>query len=947
MSVKGMKICHVNTRSLYSKLNQLSVLFDDVDILCCTETWLDNRFGNDMVSLQGKVIFRCDRRCNVNSYNDRITAGGVCIYIDNKFANFKSCIPEFTKVTQDYEILTVYTARPDHRYMLTICVYKPPKGDIFKCIEFLKRIVSDIRYKNREIWILGDFNTDLLKRGEPRTTAMFNFAKNAGLTHLINQVTRPNLRGGSCIDHIMTNCVFVQDHGILTDMISDHFTVFAVRKKKREDKRVVSEYVRDYSKFNSVVFGQLLDQTNWHVFDFEINPEIQWKIIYDRVIEILTVMCPIKKVHTRLVKKKWLTKEIYALIREKRCLIKRFLNTRNPAVLEEIRKARNVLKSTIDKAKSNYIRNLLGATKKDPKKFWRNIKTLINNNGDNPERVVFRDPNTGDNISEDAVPNFLNQFFANISERVCDPAISKAYVPEDIPPSQFFFTPPEQYEIMLFAEEIDINSASGINGINTAICKCLLIHIPDKFRLLFSNSMFTSYFPFTWTLSRVKLIPKAGDLSNSGNWRPISMTNIFAKLLEKLVHSQLLKYLLDNQIISKNQFGFLPGKSTHEAIFKVVQNVHSALNNKKLTGMLLLDIAKAFNCISHDILLAKMASAGFDRTVIQWFRSYLHRTQQVSIYNKLSDAIAVPNGIAQGTVLGPILFIFYINDIFNCVNFVKMSLFADDCVMYLSGNNWDIIQRRMQLDFDSIIDWNLRNNLRLNHDKTHAVIFGARMKLANIVDPLPFRILDKRVKYVKEHAYLGIILDSTMSLVPLMKSVKKRVSNKVFMLRKIRKYLNFQSSVVVYKQTILPIIDYAGFLLLACNNGAIEELQIIQNDVLRICNMSKLSDKVSIVELHKKCKILGLKKRMQKQLLWLMYILSQDDCYIRIPPRETRAALKVVFKVPARKLPIYEHSPYYQGTILWNELDKDTQKRNNIIVFKKDIEKLYTGYKAI
>ena len=190
------------------------------------------------------------------------------------------------------------------------------------------------------------------------------------------------------------------------------------------------------------------------------------------------------------------------------------------------------------------------------------------------------------------------------------------------------------------------------------------------------------------------------------------------------------------------------------------------------------------------------------------------------------------------------------------------------------------------------------------------------MKLSKIIDPVPFQMRGKIVKYVSSHAYLGIILDNTMLLLPLLKSVKKRLTNKVFMLHKIRRYLNFEASLTVYKQMILPIVDYAGFLLMSCNSGDLEDLQIVQNDVLRICNRSKLSDKVSIVDLHKNCKIIGLKQRMQKQILWLMYIMSRDDKYLRVAPHETRSAHKVVSKVPTKFLPIYEHSPYYQGTKL-------------------------------
>ena len=146
-----------------------------------------------------------------------------------------------------------------------------------------------------EVWILGDFNTDLLKRGDIKTICLINFAKQNGLAHLVNDITRPHCRGGTCIDLIMSNCIFVQDHGVGKDMISDHFTVYAICKKGREDRRVFSEEVRDYKKCNSVVFGQLLEVSDWSIFDKEINPEIQWNIILEKVREILSIMCPVKK----------------------------------------------------------------------------------------------------------------------------------------------------------------------------------------------------------------------------------------------------------------------------------------------------------------------------------------------------------------------------------------------------------------------------------------------------------------------------------------------------------------------------------------------------------------------------------------------------------------------------------------------------------------------------
>ena len=462
--------------------------------------------------------------------------------------------------------------------------------------------------------------------------------------------------------------------------------------------------------------------------------------------------------------------------------------------------------------------------------------------------------------------------------------------------------------------------------------------------MLCANSLIAGYFPKDWTVSHVKLLPKSGDLSNAGNWRPISLTNIFSKLLEKIVHTQLLKYLLDNELLSKKQFGFVPGRSTHEAIFKTVHSIYGSINSRKIMGMLLLDVAKAFNCIDHEILYVKMERAGFGPNVVNWFRSYLDRTQITCINEMSSTAIRVPYGIAQGTVLGPILFIFYINDIFKCTRYVNMSLFADDCVMFLSGNNWDIIQRRIQSDFDAVIDWTLHNSLRLNQAKTKAMIFSTRSRLTSLNDPTPFRYFRERIAFVKNHIYLGVTLDNSMSLIPLLKNIKKRVSNKIFHLRKLRKYMTFDASVLVYKQTILPIIDYAGFLLLSLSKGDLDELQVLQNDILRVCNNTRISDKVSIEELHKKCKLLSLKQRMEKQLLGLMYMLSRDISYHHVPNRNTRRADKTTFKLPSKISPIYERSPYNKGCKMWDSLEMEIQSRENVFAFKKEIARMYKSY---
>ena len=500
---------------------------------------------------------------------------------------------------------------------------------------------------------------------------------------------------------------------------------------------------------------------------------------------------------------------------------------------------------------------------------------------------------------------------------------------------------------MYIIGEIDSDMSSCIDGLNMKMCKRLITAIPEKFCLIYANSMYYGIFPSDWAIATVTLLPKTGDKTNPGNWRPISNTNIFAKILEKLVHKQVSQYIYANNLISEQQYGFVPGRSTHESIFKFTKHIYSAINNGKITGVLFLDIAKAFNCINHEILDIFMANNGFDNRVRKWFKSYNTRLQCVKINENRSDIKRVLYGAAQGTVLGPTLFILYFNAITENVSRCKISMFADDCIIYQSGNTWESVREKLQYNLDNILEWTTKHSLALNVSKTQAMVLGPRNKTRRLQLDIPVYMSNNPIKFVTQYNYLGIILDSEMTMQPMLKHIKKLLTNKIFVLRKIRKFLTEKASISVYKQTILSIIDYAGFLLLSCNISDRSDLQKIQNDILRICFRAKLNDHVSIQELHRKSKLISLEQRMRKQLLWLMYVDSRDENNRKIYNRVLRNNDKYIFKVDRKIGTKYQHSPYYKGTLLWNVLPASTQTINDVIRFKQLVGMRYRTYKKL
>ena len=274
-------------------------------------------------------------------------------------------------------------------------------------------------------------------------------------------------------------------------------------------------------------------------------------------------------------------------------------------------------------------------------------------------------------------------------------------------------------------------------------------------------------------------------------------------------------------------------------------------------------------------------------------------------------------------------------------------MFADDCVLYMSGNKWNVIRPKLQSDLDAFALWCHTNALSLNISKTIAktMIFGNRHKLGKITDPLPLHVQGHYLQFVTKYNYLGIILDSELTLELFYKSIIKKINYKIYTLRKIRKYISFEIASQIYKQTILPFFDYGGFIDISFNKEKKKELQIMQNDILRICNGSRLLDKVSIEKLHKKAKLLAMEQRRDKQLLLLMYIYSNDDNVQAINERNTCSANKFVFKTESKIGTKYENSPFYKGTKLWNVLTREVQYAENKWVFKTCINKMYKSYK--
>ena len=294
--------------------------------------------------------------------------------------------------------------------------------------------------------------------------------------------------------------------------------------------------------------------------------------------------------------------------------------------------------------------------------------------------------------------------------------------------------------------------------------------------------------------------------------------------------------------------------------------------------------------------------------------------------------------------MDPLLFIFYINDIISVINTLKINMYADDCVLYISGNDWNRMVLKIQPEIDNIQTWCQTNRLKLNINKSKTLVFGSRNKLGNIDYNNVLHIGGVPLEFTDKYKYLGVTLDKEMTLNCLLSDIKKTVSNRLFNFRKLRRYITEQSAITIYKQIILPAFDYAGFMLISCNKSDRYDLHVIQNDVLRTCYNVKRRDKLSISNMHKKANLLSLEQRRTFQLLSLMCIHKGNRMNLIVPPRNTRAATRDKFYVERYKNIKYRNSLFYKGAELWKLLPMDIVTSGSLFEFKQLLKKQYKSF---
>ena len=578
------------------------------------------------------------------------------------------------------------------------------------------------------------------------------------------------------------------------------------------------------------------------------------------------------------------------------------------------------------------------------KNTWKVIKQAMNisKKKSNITKISFKNRNIED---PKEIANVFNSYFSTIGDNLAKniPQPDKHFSRFLGQPNanSIFFSPTTKYEVTDIVTSLNNKQSAGPDDISNFILKGIISSIADPLSHIFNKSILSGIFPKQLKIAKVIPLYKKGDVLDTGNYRPISLLSSLSKILERLIFIRTTKFLKAHDTFTKYQFGFRQKHSTIHALLSFVNKVaHSIDDHSHLIGIFL-DFSKAFDTINHDILLDKLSYYGIRGIALEWFRSYLqNRKQYVYLNDHISSLKEINCGVPQGSILGPLLFIVYINDFHRSSDILSFILFADDTNVFFAHRNLLTLVRIINLELKKLTQWIRANKLSLNLQKTKYMIFS------NTIEALPSDIIfdDSPLECVSQIKFLGITVDNKLSWKPHVLNVCKTLSRNIGIINKLKYQFPSTTLFTLYSSLILPYLNYG---ILAWGNthiSLLDKILILQKKILRIiCNAPIRSHTDSLFLEHK---ILKIKDLYLFQLGQFMFkynnnslprifdsMFPQNQSFHNYPTRRSNE-----FHLPLLRTLLAQNTFLYTGPRFWNSLDNEIKVARSLPSFKNKLK---------
>jgi Reverse transcriptase (RNA-dependent DNA polymerase) len=939
---KDLVIIHQNIRSMRKNFDnflcQIESELKHIDVIILTEIYIKEN-EKSKYNLPNFELF-------INPRNTNKAGGLICYVKDN--IECKECNINFTNA----EIIRIKI----NNNLIINAIYRPPNSNKLMFIKELKDKMLKNEDTNNSL-IIGDINLNLFDQTETHICKYEDKMSKYSHKKLLYYPTREEFRldklSSTLIDHIYFK--YEKDYDpiksfVVETKITDHYMIGCIIENKnvQNNHQNVTDFKINYKKLN-----RLISNFNWEVFcKYEGANEIYLNV--KEKLECFKSQCIEEKYNTKGGSKRdksWCSEKIKICIYMRDRLFRKSKNSPNvTAYREEYKKYRNKVNQLIKNAKIEYYTKKFNNNISNVKKTWEILNNLLGKEVNNIDSIIIKHMSGLYNLN-DIVENFAKYFIESVDKIVNNCPIKLCEQIIETPAQQSMFLPKLTCtDTKNILDLLDKNKGPGVDGITMndiknggeSMLKCITT--------LVNNFIIKSEFPKDVKMSMIRPIFKSGKHDLFENYRPVSILNLVEKIGQKHVEIHFTKYLLDFDIIDKNQYAYQKNKSTNLAISEVSNYINSKLAENKHVLCLFVDLSKAFDTVDPDLLCEDLEKIGIRGPVNKLMESMLkQRKMKVKVGKQLSNEKNLNRGVVQGGIMSAKWFLIYINEIANVLGLCKIFMFADDLLIVASDDIFEEAEQKLQTDFDKLLEWSHDKKLIINRKKTQSMyIFNQYTRQnKNIVlkahsnkclHNFQINCSCDNIIQVEEYIYLGVIIDNNFNWDKHIFRVINKLRSALYQIKSIKSLVNENILKTVYFSLVHPFILYG---ITAWGNSKSAELTKLKKLQTRILKAMKKGPKFqSENEIFKYWKILPIDILLKQRILIDKYF--DDKCgEPRKHPYETRFAQTNPLQTQRCLNRFHERTWDYVLPRLWNEIPNSLKNLSNRSIVKYKLKKFF------